>query len=59
MKSDLFKESIKMIYAEMLKHGTEKRFEKLTYVINKCLNGHPVEDGVYIVNLQKGKQTRT
>ncbi|KAL3267280.1 hypothetical protein HHI36_011411 [Cryptolaemus montrouzieri] len=32
------------IYTEMLKNGSEKLFERLTYVINECLNGHPVPE---------------
>lgn len=32
------------VYAEMLKNGTQKLFEMLTYIINKCLNGHPVPE---------------
>jgi len=27
------------VYAEMLKHGTEKLITMLTWVINRCLNG--------------------
>lgn len=30
------------IYAEMLKNGTPKLFERITYIVNECLNGQPV-----------------
>ena len=30
------------IYAEMLKHGTEKLITMLTWVVNRCLNGEEV-----------------
>ena len=30
------------VYAEMLKHGTDKLITMLTWVINRCLNGEGV-----------------
>ena len=30
------------VYAEMLKHGTDKLITVLTWVINRCLNGEEV-----------------
>lgn len=44
------------IYAEMLKNGTPKLLENLTYVINECLNGNPVPDQwkvAYISSIHK------
>jgi len=30
------------VYAEMLKHGTDKLIKMLTWVLNRCLNGQEV-----------------
>lgn len=36
------------IYAEMLNNGTNKIYNNLTFIINKCLNGHPVPEQLKI-----------
>jgi len=30
------------VYAEMLKHGTDKLIKMLTWVMNRCLNGEEI-----------------
>lgn len=44
------------IYAEMLKNGTQKLFNNLTFIINECLNGHPILESwkmTYISSIYK------
>ncbi|XP_044745272.1 uncharacterized protein LOC123307119 [Coccinella septempunctata] len=50
------------IYAELLKHGTEKLYSMITYLFNLCVNGHPIPDewkSAYMISIyKKGNKKR-
>jgi len=49
------------VYAEMLKHGTDKLIKMLTWVINRCLNGEETSQQwkvAYISSIHKNRSKK-
>lgn len=43
------------VSAELLKNGTEKLFTILTYVFEKCLNGHDIPEDIIPIHKKGSK----